>query len=107
SGLSQPLESSVLKRNRESGCESAFDWTPNRLPIVTLVGHTINSSIQCVAMRGLGADLDADRAPDPTPNNSQSAERRCADDQGPERASIKPPHSRTSSRGAELLPCVI
>ena len=53
-----------------SKCESACDLTPNRLPTVTLVGHTINSSIQCVAMRGLGSDLDADRAPDPTPNNT-------------------------------------
>jgi hypothetical protein len=52
-------------------CESACDLTPrNRLPTATLIGHTINSSIQCVAMRGLGSDLDADRAPDPTPNNS-------------------------------------
>jgi hypothetical protein len=40
-------------------CESACDLTPNRLPTLTLVGHTINSSIQCVAMRGLGFDLDA------------------------------------------------
>ena len=56
-----------------SVCESACDLTPNRLPTVTLVGHTINSSIQCVAMRGLGSDLDAVRAPDPTPNNKQEA----------------------------------
>src|SRR6202041_358010 len=27
-----------------AGCESACDMTPNRLPTVTLVGHTINSS---------------------------------------------------------------
>ena len=44
--------------------------TPNRLPTVTLVGYTINSSIQCVAIRGLWSDLDADRASDPTPNDS-------------------------------------
>jgi hypothetical protein len=50
-------------------CESACDLTPNRLPTLTLVGHTINSSIQCVAMRGLGSDSDADRAPDLMPNN--------------------------------------
>ena len=43
-----------------SSCESACDLTPNRLPTVTLVGHTINSSIQCVAMRGLGSDLGSD-----------------------------------------------
>jgi len=50
-------------------CESACDLTNNRLPTVTLVGRAINSSIQCVAVRGLGSDLDADRASDPTPNN--------------------------------------
>jgi hypothetical protein len=55
------------------GCESASDLTPDRLPTVTLVGHTINSSIQCFAMRGLGSDLDADRSPGPTPNNIQLA----------------------------------
>jgi hypothetical protein len=49
----------------KADCESACDLTPHRLPTVTLVGHTINSSIQCVAMRGLGSDLDADRAPGP------------------------------------------
>ncbi len=38
-----------------TGCESACDLTPNRLPTVTLVGRTINSSIQCVAMHGLGS----------------------------------------------------
>ena len=37
---------------------------------MTPVGHTINSSIQCVAMRGLWSDLDADRASDPTPNDT-------------------------------------
>src|ERR1700723_1141589 len=57
-------------RSRMPICESACDLTPNRLPTVTLVGHTINSSIQCVAMRGVDSDLDADRAPDPTPNNT-------------------------------------
>jgi len=51
-------------------CESAYDLTPKRLPTVTLVGRPINSSIQCVAVRGLGSDLDADRASDPTPNNT-------------------------------------
>jgi hypothetical protein len=62
-------------------CESACDLTPHRLPTVTLVGHTINSSIQCVAMRGLGSDLDADRAPGPTPNNSNSSQssKRCCE----------------------------
>jgi hypothetical protein len=57
-------------RIQGASCESACDLTPSRLPTVTLVGHTINSSIQCVARRGLGSDLDAVRAPDPTPNNS-------------------------------------
>jgi glycerol-3-phosphate cytidylyltransferase len=54
----------------ELDCESAYDLTPKRLPTVTLVGRPINSSIQCVAVRGLGSDLDANRASDPTPNNS-------------------------------------
>ncbi len=40
-------------------------------PNVTLVGRPINSSIQCVAARRLGSDVDADRASDPTPNNIQ------------------------------------
>jgi hypothetical protein len=57
-------------------CESACHMTPNRLPTVTLVGHTINSSIQCVAMRGLWSDLDADRASDPTPNDIRAAIKR-------------------------------
>jgi hypothetical protein len=56
-------------------CESAYDLTPKRLPTVTLVGRPINSSIQCVAVRGLGSDLDADRASDPTPNNNPSCGR--------------------------------
>ena len=43
--------------------------TPNRLPTVTLVGRTINLSIQCVAMRRLWSDLDADQASDPTPKD--------------------------------------
>ena len=54
----------------EADCESACDLTPNRLPTVTPAGRTINSSIQCVAVRGLGPDLDADRAAFPTPNNN-------------------------------------
>src|ERR1700681_3806088 len=57
---------------RRSRCESAYDLTPNRLPTVTLVGRPINSSIQCVAVHGLGADLDAERASDPTPNNRKA-----------------------------------
>jgi hypothetical protein len=53
-------------------CETARDLTPNRLPTVTLVGRTINSSIQCVAVRRLGSDLDADRTSDTEPNNTLS-----------------------------------
>jgi hypothetical protein len=48
----------LIGENRESDCESAYDLTPNRL--VTLVGCPINSSIQCVAVRGLGSDLGSD-----------------------------------------------
>lgn len=36
---------------------------------VTLVRHPISSSIHCVAGRELGADVDADYASDPAPNN--------------------------------------
>jgi hypothetical protein len=56
---------------RDPDCESACTLTPNRLPIVTLVGRPINPSMQCVAGRVLGSDLNADRASDPTPNNRQ------------------------------------
>jgi hypothetical protein len=54
-----------------SGCESAYHLIPNRLPTVTLVRCPINSSTQCVAVRGLGSDLHADRASDPRPNNTK------------------------------------
>ncbi len=52
-----------------------FAMTSNKMRTYDEPRHVmcpISSSIQCVAVRGLGSDLDADRASDPTPNNSQS-----------------------------------
>ena len=68
-GCKSFLDGTTADHNKDR-CESACYLTPNRLPTVTLVGHTINSSIQCVAMHGLWSDLDADRASDPTPNDT-------------------------------------
>jgi hypothetical protein len=65
----------ALRVARSLYCESAYELTPNRLPTVTLVGRPINSSTQCVAVRGPGSDSDADRASDPTPNNSSGNQR--------------------------------
>jgi hypothetical protein len=67
----EQLKATKIKHSRllVGRCESAYDLTPSRLPTVTLVRRPINSSTQCVAVRGLGSDLHADRASDPAPNN--------------------------------------